>query len=155
MCLNNIEHGFVDQKDKASILITAKEKLSSLMAETDKLSKRNKELTMPVNKESTTRDEEITNNKASFLILSNNERFNVRVLHVPESSSSEAPMVDLQVNVMRGQNISQVDILIRLLEFLKQVHHVSLISMEATQGNDALHHQITFRLRITQVCTYF
>ncbi|KAJ1439865.1 Myc-type, basic helix-loop-helix [Sesbania bispinosa] len=133
------------KKDKASILITAKETLSSLMTEIDKLSKRNQELMslLPA-KESTTEEK----TKASS--LSSNERLNVQVSHVPESSSSEEQMVDLQVNV-RGQ-ISQVDILIRLLEFLKQVHHVSLVSMGAnthTEEGNALH-QLTFRLRIIQ-----
>ncbi|KAK7329015.1 hypothetical protein VNO77_23160 [Canavalia gladiata] len=133
------------KKDKASILTTAKETLSSLMAEVDKLSKRNKELTslLPT-KESTTAE---TIAKAN---LSSNERLNVRVSHVPESSSSEERMVELQVNV-RGQ-ISQIDVLIRLLEFLNRAHHVNLVSMDANthiaEGN-ALH-QLTFRLRIIQ-----
>ncbi|RDX87231.1 putative transcription factor bHLH041, partial [Mucuna pruriens] len=130
------------KKDKASILIAAKETLSSLMAEIDKLSKTNQGLTsiLPA-KESTTEE-----TKAS---LSSNERLNVRVSHVPESSSSEERMVDLQVNV-RGQ-ISQIDLLIRLLEFFKQAHHVSLVSMDANthiaEVNNVLH-QLTFRLRI-------
>jgi hypothetical protein len=123
------------------------------MAEIDKLNKRNKELMSqqlpPANKESTTKTKEI-------IKLSTNERLNVQISHLPELSSSEdEPMVvDLQVNVM-GQ-ISQVDMLIRLLEFLNQIQHVNLISMDATntnnsQGDNSIH-QITFRLRITQVC---
>ncbi|XP_027339338.1 putative transcription factor bHLH041 [Abrus precatorius] len=133
------------KKDKASILTTAKETLSSLMAEVDKLSKRNQELTsiLPA-KESTTTAETMAS-------LSSNERLNVRVSHVPESSSSEERMVDLQVNV-RGQ-ISQIDILISLLEFLKRVHHVNLASMDANTHNigegNALH-RLTFRLSIIQ-----
>jgi hypothetical protein len=123
------------------------------MAEIDKLNKRNNELMSqqlpPANKESTTKTKEI-------IKLSTNERLNVQISHLPELSSSEdEPMVvDLQVNVM-GQ-ISQVDMLIRLLEFLNQVQHVNLISMDATNTNNAQGdnsiHQITFRLRITQVC---
>ncbi|XP_073223102.1 putative transcription factor bHLH041 isoform X2 [Cicer arietinum] len=140
------------KKDKASILITAKETLRSLMAEIDKLSKRNKDLMSQLQAKelSTTTTQEIT--KASN--FSSNERLNVRVLHVPESSTSSLenqPMVDLQVNVM-GQ-ISQVDILIRLLEFLKQVQHVNLVSIDATNTNNAQVnsiHQLTFRLMITQ-----
>ncbi|KAI5445804.1 hypothetical protein KIW84_013875, partial [Lathyrus oleraceus] len=133
------------KKDKASILITAKETLRSLMEEIEKLSKRNQELM----------SQKLAASNKETMKFSSNERINVRVLHVPESSSSEdEPMiVELQVNAI-GQ-VSQVDMLIRLLEFLNQVHHVNLISMDATNANTSQgnnhHHQITFRLRITQV----
>ncbi|XP_061374637.1 putative transcription factor bHLH041 [Gastrolobium bilobum] len=131
------------KKDKASILTTAKETLSSLIAEIDKLRRKNQELTPLLRtKESTTEE-----TKASF---SSNERLNVQVSHVPESSSSQERMVDLHVSV-RGQ-ISQVDILIRLLEFLKQDQHLNLVSMgentHIAEGNSL--HQLTFRLRIIQ-----
>lgn len=119
------------------------------MAEIEKLSKRNQELMslLPA-KESSTGQK----TKPSF---SSNERLNVQVSHVPQSSSSEDQrMVDLQVNV-RGQ-VSQVDILVRLLQFLKQDQNVNLISMGANTHNaegNALH-QLTFRLRIVEVCIY-
>ncbi|KAL5098272.1 hypothetical protein RYX36_002599 [Vicia faba] len=134
------------KKDKASILITAKETVRSLMEEIEKLSKRNQQLLMS--------QKSAASNKETMK-FSSNERINVRVSHVPESSSShdEPMLVELQVNVI-GQ-ISQVDVLIRLLEFLNQVNHVNLISMDATNTNtsqeDNYLHQITFRLRITQV----
>lgn len=140
------------KKDKASILITAKETLRLLMEEIEKLSKRNQELLMS--------QKSAALNKETVK-FSSNERINVRVLHIPESSSSQdEPMtVELQVNVL-GQ-VSQANMLIRLLEFLNQVHHVNLISMDATntntntsQENNYLH-QITFRLRITQVRVIF
>ncbi|XP_019414480.1 PREDICTED: putative transcription factor bHLH041 [Lupinus angustifolius] len=127
------------KKDKASILTSAKETLKSLMVEIEKLSLRNQELvSLVATKESSTQE-----TKASF---SSNERLNVRVSHIPQSNSSEERMVELKVN-LRGQ-VSQVDILIGLLEFLKQTQNVSLISMEATQGN-ALH-QLNFTLRIVE-----
>lgn len=119
------------------------------MAEVDKLSNRNQGLTslLPA-KESTAEETKVAS-------LSPNERLSVRISHVPESSSSEERMVELQVNV-RGQ-VSQTDLLIRLLKFLKLAHHVSLVSMDANthiaEGNNALH-QLTFRLRIIQVCIY-
>lgn len=118
------------------------------MAEVDQLSKRNQGLqSLLPSKEPTT--EEI---KAR---LSPNERLSVRVSHLPESSSSRERMVDLQVNV-RGQ-LSQIDLSICLLEFLKQCLNVSLVSMDANthiaEGNNAIH-QLTFRLRIIQVCLY-
>ncbi|CAL0320291.1 unnamed protein product [Lupinus luteus] len=127
------------KKDKASILTSAKETLKSLMAEIEKLSKRNQELVSLV----ATKESNTEKTKASF---SSNERWNVQVSHVAQSSSSHERMVDLHVN-LRGQ-VSQVDILIRLLEFLKHAQNVILISMGATQGNDL--HQLTFRLRIIE-----
>ncbi|KAL2327212.1 hypothetical protein Fmac_020639 [Flemingia macrophylla] len=132
------------KKDKASILIAAKDTLSSLMAEVDKLSKRNQGLTSLLPAKESSAEE-------TKLSLSSNERVNVGVSHVPESSSSEERMVDLQVNV-RGQ-ISQIDLLIPLLEFLKRAHHVILVTMNANthiaEGNNDLH-QLNFRLRIIQ-----
>ena len=80
-----------------------------------------------------------------------NERLSVRVSDVPESSSSQERMVDLQV-AARGQS-SQVDILVRLLESLKELQNVNLISMETntrTADGTALN-QVTLRLRI-EVC---
>ncbi|XP_027901948.1 putative transcription factor bHLH041 isoform X1 [Vigna unguiculata] len=133
------------KKDKASILIAAKDTLSSLMAEVDQLSKRNEGLTsfLP-SKEPTTEE--------SKARLSPNERLSVRVSHVPESSSSQERMVELQVNV-RAQ-VSQIDLSICLLEFLKQCLSVSLVSMDANthiaEGNNNVIHQLTFRLRIIQ-----
>ncbi|KAK7281219.1 hypothetical protein RIF29_09003 [Crotalaria pallida] len=131
------------KKDKASILTSAKETLKSLMSEIEKLSKRNQELVSLVpDKQSSTEE-----TKASF--SSSNERLNVIVSQVTQSSSSstsEERMVDLQVNV-RGQ-VLLVDIVIRLLEFLKKDRNVSLISMGATQGNGL--HLLTFRLRIVE-----
>jgi len=116
------------------------------MAEVDQLSKRNQGLTSLLpSKEPTTEE-----TKAR---LSPNERLGVRVSHVPESSSSQDRMVNLEVNV-RGQ-VSQIDLSICLLEFLKRCLNVSLVSMDANthiaEGNNALH-QLTFRLRIIQVC---
>lgn len=116
------------------------------MAEIDKLSKRNQELTslLPA-KESSTEE-------TKAMIFPSNERFYVQISDVPQSSSSEERMVDLQVAV-RGQ-ISQVDALIRLLEFLKRAQNVSLVSMDANthvaEGNTL--NQLTFRLRILEVC---
>ncbi|XP_061361462.1 putative transcription factor bHLH041 [Gastrolobium bilobum] len=131
------------KKDKASILTTAKETLSSLMAEIERLSSRNQQLiTLLSAKESTINEE----SKGS----SSNERLHVRVSHVLESSSSEEQMVDLQV-IVRGES-SQVDILIRLLEFLKRVQNVSLISTDVnthTTEETAIN-QLTFRLRIIE-----
>lgn len=60
---------------------------------------------------------------------SSNERLNVRVTHVPESTS-EQHIIDLQVT-LRGER-PVVDMVIRILEFLKQVNNVTVMSMEAS-----------------------
>ncbi|XP_054821040.1 putative transcription factor bHLH041 [Prosopis cineraria] len=139
------------KKDKASILTTAKEALTSLMAEIEKLRERNKQLEVAATSSSSSSmaarpvAKEASDDHEIF-----NERLNVRISHeLSESSSSEQERIaDLEVTV-RGQS-SQVDILIRLLEFLKQDQNLSLISMEA---NTYLAHansfnRITIRLRV-------
>lgn len=120
------------------------------MGEVDKLRKRNQGMSSLLPAKESKNEEETKST------LTPNERLVVWVSHVPESSSSEEQMVDLQVNV-RGQ-VSQIDLLIRLLEFLKRAQQVSLVSMDANThiiagGNNSALHQLTFRLRIIQVCT--
>ncbi|TKY54474.1 dimerization protein [Spatholobus suberectus] len=131
------------KKNKASILTTATETMRSLMDEIEKLNVRNRQLmTVLSTKEATSTEE----NKGSY----SNERLSVRVSHESESSSSKQRMVDLQVTV-RGES-SQVDILIRLLEFLERVQNVNLISMDANNhvtGGTTIN-QLTFRLRIIE-----
>lgn len=57
------------------------------------------------------------------------ERFTVRIRHIPESTSRER-ILDLRV-VLRVENIRVDDLMIRLLEFLKQINNVTLLSIEA------------------------
>ncbi|MED6209600.1 hypothetical protein PIB30_056348 [Stylosanthes scabra] len=141
-----LPHG--TKKDKASILTTAKETLSSLMAEIEKLRIRNQELESRLPDES----KESTSTK-TMLIVPPNERFHVQISDVPQSSSSEERRVDLQV-ALRGQ-ISHIDVVIRLLEFLNLAQNVSLLSMRTNtnnnvgEGNNSIN-QLTFRLRILE-----
>ncbi|KAI9112590.1 hypothetical protein K1719_016513 [Acacia pycnantha] len=144
------------KKDKASILTTAKEVLSSLMAEIAKLRERNKQLEGVT----ITRSSSMAAAPAAVKETSGdgdheiaNERLNVRISssgqQPPESSSSsEGRIVDLEVTV-RGQN-SQVDILIRVLGFLKQDQSLSLISMEANThiAHATSFNRISVRLRV-------
>ncbi|KAI4335287.1 hypothetical protein L6164_013948 [Bauhinia variegata] len=129
------------KKDKASILTAAKETLSSLRAEIEKLSKRNMQLesVLPANE---------TNAEATKTSTFSGERLSVQVLHVPESSSSQERIIDLQV-LVRGQN-SQADILIRLLEFIKQDQNVSMISIDANthMAEGIALNQVHFRLKV-------
>ncbi|KAL2338733.1 hypothetical protein Fmac_013179 [Flemingia macrophylla] len=134
------------KKNKASILTTAKDTMRSLMDEIEKLNVRNQQLmkTVLTAKEGSSSSSEEQEGSSS------NERLNVRVSHEPECSSSEERMVKLQVT-MRGESC-QVDVLIRLLEFLKGVQNVNLTSMVANHitGDTAIN-QLTFRLRIVKM----
>ncbi|RDX71719.1 putative transcription factor bHLH041, partial [Mucuna pruriens] len=133
------------KKNKGSILITAKERVRSLMDEIERLNTRNQQLVTVLPGKEATATASTEEKSAS----SSNARLNVRVLHVLESTSS----VDLQVSV-RGEN-SRVDVLIRLLEFLERVQNINLISMAANNHiTGGIHiNQLTFRLRIIEVCT--
>ena len=119
-----------------------------MKAQIEKLSKRNQQLEAVLPGKETSKTEE------AKISLSSNERLSVRVSHVPGSSSSGERMVDLQVAV-RGQS-SQVDILIRLLEFLKQDRNVNLVSLDANShmAEGTALNQVTLRLRI-EVCLVF
>ncbi|KAF7806732.1 putative transcription factor bHLH041 [Senna tora] len=133
------------KKDKASILTIAKETVSSLMAEIEKLRERNKQLEESSSSSSImaappSSKEAKASSDHNHEVIIPNERLSVRVSHEPESSSSEERIIDLDVTV-RGQN-SQVDVLIRLLGFLRQQdQNLSLISMEA---NTHLAHETSF-----------
>ncbi|KAI9122853.1 hypothetical protein K1719_005742 [Acacia pycnantha] len=117
------------KKDKGSILTAAKETLNSLMAEIEKMTRgdhQQAKAQMKANK-LLLREQETTTSSTSTT-----ERLSVRVSDVGGSSLSEERFMDLQVTVRgRGSYNSQVQILIRLLEFLKGVQGVSLVSVDA------------------------
>ncbi|ESQ42715.1 hypothetical protein EUTSA_v10013360mg [Eutrema salsugineum] len=106
------------KKDKASVLTVAREQLTSLQDEIPRLLERIGELEA---KQAGEREMEYD--------LGPDERFNVRLRQIPESTSSER-IFDLRV-VHREDNIMADDLLIRILEFLKQINNVSLVSIEA------------------------
>ena len=106
-----------EQKDKASVLTIAKDHLTSLQGDISKLLERNRELEAKLAGE-----REIEN------FLQADERFNVRIIHIPESTSRER-VLDLRI-AHRGDNIGADDLIIRLLEFLKQINNVSLVSID-------------------------
>ncbi|KAM3700782.1 hypothetical protein ACJW30_05G123300 [Castanea mollissima] len=127
------------KKDKASLLATTREYLSSLKAQVEELNRKN-QLLEPHRLPAKEAKEEETS--------SSNERLIVRTSHVSESTSSEERIVDLQV-IIRGE-CPMVDILIRILELLKQVKNVSLQSMETNTRiieSSSMNH-IILRLRI-------
>jgi hypothetical protein len=83
---------------------------------------------------------------------SSSERLMVRISQAPESTSEERA-VNLQV-IIRGE-CHMVDMVIRILEFLKQVENVSLKSMETTTRilESTSINRITMRFRI-EVCKF-
>lgn len=62
---------------------------------------------------------------------SSNERLAVRIISHVSYSTIEERIVELRVTV-RGESCPVEDMLIRLLEFLKEVENVSLVSMETS-----------------------
>lgn len=106
-----------EQKDKASVLTNAREHLTSLQGDISKLLERNRELEAKLAEET-----ELEND------LQTDQRFNVSIIHIPESTSRER-VLDLRV-VLRGDNIRADDLIIRLLEFLKQINNVNLVSID-------------------------
>ncbi|CAF1765482.1 unnamed protein product [Brassica napus] len=102
------------KKDKISILTIARKQLTSLQGEISKLVERNRELAG---------EREMEND------LQPDERFNVRIRYISESTSRER-IFDLRV-AHKGANIRADDLMIRLLEMLKQINNVSLVSINA------------------------
>ncbi|XVE54069.1 hypothetical protein DITRI_Ditri03aG0052400 [Diplodiscus trichospermus] len=107
------------KKDKASVLASTREHLTSLKDQIAELSRRNQLLEAQLLP---------SREAAGEASGSSNERLNVRTTPVPESTS-EQRIVDLRVSVRGERPI--IDILIHLLEFLKLDRNVNLMSIEA------------------------
>ncbi|KAE8687556.1 Alpha/beta-Hydrolases superfamily protein [Hibiscus syriacus] len=107
------------KRDKASVLISAREYLASLKEQIMELSRQNQLLEAQL----------LPSKEAAMEVnSSSSERVNVVVMPVSESTSQQR-LIDLRVNV-RGEG-SIADILIHLLEFLKLDRNVKLKSVEA------------------------
>lgn len=120
------------------------------MSEIEKMTKRNQDLEALQNS--------INKKLPITKTASSNERVRVRVSDVPGcSSSSEERIMELHVTAVRAQShCSQVDILIRLLQFLKGLQNLSLVSMDANNTRVAegvAIDELTLRLKI-EVRTY-
>lgn len=77
------------------------------------------------------------------------ERLTVRIMDIGESTS-ESRVMELELNV-RGDLIL-VDLVVRVLEFIKQVENVSVMSVNAgtqrTLETEALTNRVVLRLKI-------
>lgn len=107
------------KKDKASILTRTREYLTSLKAQVEELTRKNQKLEAQLSKAA-----------VSQVRDSSYERLDVRVTHISESTS-EQRIIDLVVN-LRGESPILDTVITRILEFLRQVTDVSLISIEAS-----------------------
>ncbi|XP_022965417.1 uncharacterized protein LOC111465335 [Cucurbita maxima] len=105
------------KKDKSSVLATTREYLTKLREQVSELSHKNQRLL-----EAQSQGEETAN---SLLY----ERFTVRVSHAPPGftpSINGMEIIDLEITV-RGGGSLMADIVIRVLEFLKNVVNVGVI----------------------------
>lgn len=120
------------QKDKASVLASTTEYLSSLKTQVEELSKKNKMLEAQLLQRQNKSSFEPINQAAGEAIICSstggNERLDVEIRNVGESTS-ESRIVDLQISVRRECSI--LDLVTRLLEFLKRDNNVNLESVAA------------------------
>ncbi|XP_019191634.1 PREDICTED: putative transcription factor bHLH041 isoform X2 [Ipomoea nil] len=130
------------KKDKASVLSMTTEQLSALKAKVEELSRKNQILEAEVAGKGAKAEEEEEEASSSFC---GGGRVDVRITEAGESTSEDNRVVDLQVRV-RGEN-GILELVMRLLEFLKQVENVGLISVEANTRSTSVH-RIILRLLI-------
>ncbi|XP_037493004.1 putative transcription factor bHLH041 [Jatropha curcas] len=130
-----------DKKDKASVLNRTSEYLTSLKVQVAELIQRNQKLEAQVLVPVREGTEEVSE--------SSNERVEVRVARVSETTSEEERTIDLQIFV-RGDSANLSNIVIRILEFLKQHRNVNLMSVEATARTTESRslNRVILRLRI-------
>ncbi|KAK9275803.1 hypothetical protein L1049_023073 [Liquidambar formosana] len=134
------------KKDKASVLINTREYLSSLKSQVYELGRKNQLLEAQLKPIKQT-SEEASGSSSS----STGERLNVGITQISESTSPSDVLeriVDLQVTIRSDG--SMLDLMIRVLEFLKQVNHVSLMSTDGeTQLTESSSvYRIVLRLKI-------
>ncbi|KAL6956979.1 hypothetical protein U1Q18_049880 [Sarracenia purpurea var. burkii] len=115
------------KRDKASVLSGTMEHLNSLKAQVMELSRRNQILearlsSLPV-REATDHQEGMISASSSI------ERLDVQITHTA-GSTSEVQIIDLGL-ILRSTECTILDLATRVLEFLKQVEGLSLMSLEA------------------------
>ncbi|KAF8393545.1 hypothetical protein HHK36_021789 [Tetracentron sinense] len=127
------------KKDKASVLSSTRDYLSSLKAQVFELDQKNKQLEALLSPAKETSEEANINDSSS-------RRVDVRV--TTSESTCEERNINLLVTV-RGDCVV-LNLVIRILEFLKQIKDISLVSMEADtqlQQSNSFNRAI-FRLKI-------
>lgn len=107
------------KKDKATLLVNTKNYLNLLKAQIKELEERNRVLEMQV--------QVPRNDEADVLVADSNERIRIQVIRLSESTS-EAQRIDLRVAVK--EECDMIDWVIRVLECLKEMRGITLVSME-------------------------
>ncbi|XP_075512440.1 putative transcription factor bHLH041 [Primulina tabacum] len=127
------------KKDKTSILSSTTQYLGSLISQVSELSKRNQELEASL----------LSQGEAMVWRFSSaqDQRLNVEINQASEQTS-EARILGLRVTV-RGE-CNMVDLVIRILEFIKQQNNVGLQSLESNTRpvESTLVHCVVLRLKI-------
>ncbi|KAG6521108.1 hypothetical protein ZIOFF_018174 [Zingiber officinale] len=109
------------KKDKATLLVNTKNYLNLLKAQIKELEEKNRVLEMQVLQVP-------RNDEVDALIADSDERIQIQVIRLPESTS-EAQQIDLQVVVK--EECDMIDWVIRVLECLKEMTAgITLVSME-------------------------
>ncbi|KAK4432892.1 putative transcription factor [Sesamum alatum] len=133
------------KKDKASVLSSTTEYISSLKSQVEELSKRNQVLQSEL---STTGRKEGGEEVGG--LCSSSERASVEIAHVSSASTSEeARFLELRVRLRSGE-CSLLDLVIRVLEFLNQQSNVRLLSVQSNTRllESAPVHGLVLRLRV-------
>ncbi|XP_073298179.1 putative transcription factor bHLH041 [Primulina huaijiensis] len=127
------------KKDKTSILSSTTQYLGSLISQVSELSKRNQELEASLLSQGEA--------MAWRFSSSQDQRLNVEINQVSEQTS-EARILDLRVTV-RGE-CNMVDLVIRILEFIKQQNNIGLLSLESNTRpvESTSVHCVVLRLKI-------
>ncbi|XP_020549338.1 putative transcription factor bHLH041 isoform X2 [Sesamum indicum] len=135
-------------KDKASVLSSTTEYISSLKSQVEELSKRNQELQSEL---STTARKEGGGEEVGWL-SSSSETVSVEIAQVSSASAStleEARFLDLRVRLRSGE-CSLLDLVIRVLEFLNQHSNLRLLSVQSNTRlvESVPVHGLVLRLRV-------
>lgn len=132
------------------MLTTTREYLTSLHSQISELTKRIQQLEAQVLPSSAKEEAgaEAGGSSSSIGTIS------VRVSQVSESTSEEEHLIDLRVIFITDH--SAEDVLIRILEFLKQVQGISVLSMQANshirESSSTI--RVALRLQVNQVCHF-
>ncbi|KAL8160872.1 hypothetical protein V2J09_012361 [Rumex salicifolius] len=119
------------QKDKATVLRITKEYMRSLRDQISELNRKNQLLESQLSLQGANVDKDDVDTISSDTSLPNiNERVHIQLTPLTESSSVEERRMDLQVSV-RGDGTLIIDLVMRLLDFLKGVREVRLGSMDS------------------------
>ncbi|KAA0055813.1 putative transcription factor bHLH041 isoform X1 [Cucumis melo var. makuwa] len=139
------------KKDKGSVLTTTREYMSSLKAQVAELSRRNQQLEAQLLQSSKEEEKE-----EAILFPREDIRFRVGISQVQESTS-EGQIIDLNI-ATRGESSSLTNIVIGVLEFLRQLNNVRVLSMDGntqlTPSSSSINH-LTLRLIIESFDNHF